>query len=151
METPPTTPVSIILVEDNPVDIYTVQWVLTAHALPYALQVIENGDDALEVFDLLAAQEVLQAPTLVLLDLSLPQMDGKDVLRHIKAIPHGSDIRVVVVTSSNNSTDRCEILRLGADAYFVKPFHLHDFMHLGNVVKQVAFAPPPGEEAATPV
>ena len=128
METPPTTPVTIILVEDNPVDVSVVQWVLNTHALPYALHVIEHGDDALEVFDLLAAQEVIRAPTIVLLDLNLPQVDGKDVLRHLQALPHRSAMRVVVVTGSHNPTDRRETLHLGADAYFVKPFHLHDYM-----------------------
>ena len=139
MDASPATPLTIIIVEDNPIDVYLVRWVLTAHELPYALQVIENGDHALEVFDQLSAQESLRAPTIVLLDLNLPQLDGKEVLRHIKAIPQGSDIRVVVVTSSNNPADRRETLRLGADAYFVKPFHLNDFMQLGNLIKHLAF------------
>jgi len=139
------------VVEDNLVDISLVRWVLTAHALPYTLHVIENGDEALEVFDQLAAHEILRAPMIVLLDLHLPQLDGKDVLHHIKAIPHGSAIRVVVVSSSHNPADRRDTLRMGADAYFVKPFHLHDFMELGDLVKQVAFEPPPGEDTTIAV
>jgi CheY-like chemotaxis protein len=150
METPSVTPLTIILVEDDPLDVYLMRWVLTAHALPYQLQVIENGDEALEVFEQLAAQEVVRAPTIVLLDLNLPQVDGKEVLRHIKAIPQGSDVRVVV-TSSNHPADRREALSLGADAYFVKPFHLNDFMQLGSLIKHLAFEPPRGEHTATPV
>jgi CheY-like chemotaxis protein len=145
METPPAVPLTIILVEDNPVDVSVVRWVLTAHALPYALHVIENGDDALEVFDLLAAQDLLRTPTIVLLDLNLPQLDGREVLRHLKALPQGAALRVVVVTGSHNPADRRDTLTMGADAYFVKPFHLHDFMPLGALVKQMAFAPPHGE------
>jgi DNA-binding response OmpR family regulator len=51
---------------------------------------------------------------------------------------------VVVVTSSNHPTDRRETLAMGADAYFVKPYHLHEFMQLGNLIKHIAFdnAPP---------
>jgi CheY-like chemotaxis protein len=139
METPPATPVTIILVEDNPVDAYLVGWVLTAHKLPYELHVIEHGDDALEVFDLLAAQEGLRPPTIVLLDLNLPQVDGREVLRHIKALPHGADMRVVVVTGSYNPADQRDTLNLGADAYFVKPSQLHEFMQLGQLVKDLAF------------
>ena len=139
METPPATPVTIILVEDNPVDAYLVGWVLTAHKLTYELHVIEHGDDALEVFDLLAAQEGLRPPTIVLLDLNLPQVDGREVLRHIKALPHGADMRVVVVTGSYNPADRRDTLNLGADAYFVKPSQLHEFMQLGQLVKDLAF------------
>ena len=139
METPPATPLTIILVEDNPVDAYLVRWVLTAHKLPYELHVIEHGDDALEVFDLLAAQEGLRPPTIVLLDLYLPQVDGREVLRHIKALPQGADMRVVVVTGSYNPADQRDTLNLGADAYFVKPSQLHEFMQLGQLVKDLAF------------
>jgi CheY-like chemotaxis protein len=143
METPPPPPLTIIIVEDNPLDVYLVRWVLTAHELSYDVQVIENGDHALELFDQLAEQESLRAPTIVLLDLNLPQLDGKEVLRHIKAIPHGANIRVVVVTSSNNPADRRETLQMGADAYFVKPYHLNEFMQLGEVIKHLAFGNPP--------
>ena len=55
MDTPAShTPLTIIVVEDNPLDVYLIRWVLTAHQLPYELQVIENGDYALDVFDQLA-------------------------------------------------------------------------------------------------
>ena len=100
---------------------------------------IENGDYALDVFDQLAQQEHLRSPTIVLLDLHLPQLDGIEILRHIKAIPLGSEIHVVVVTSSKNPADQQETLALGADAYFVKPYHLNEFMELGDLIKHVAF------------
>ena len=75
----------------------------------------------------------------MLLDLNLPQLDGREILRHIKAIPLGSEIRVVIVTSSKNPADQQETLALGADAYFVKPYHLNAFMELGDLIKHVAF------------
>ena len=144
VDTPAThTPLTIFIVDDNPVDVYLMRWVLDAHELDYHLRVIDNGDRALTVFDRLAQQEHLRSPTIVLLDLNLPQRDGKEVLRHIKAIPLGSEIRVVVVTSSQHAADQQETLALGADAYFVKPYHLHEFMQLGEVIKHVAFGHPP--------
>ena len=135
---------AIIIVDDNPIDVYLMRWVLEAHDLSYELHVIENGDDALEVVEHLAAQEHLRSPTIILLDLNLPQLDGKEVLRQIKAIPAGADIRVVVVTGSTNPRDRLDTLALGADAFFVKPFQLTPFMQLGDIIKAVAFgnAPP---------
>ena len=133
------TPLTIIVVEDNPVDVYLIRWVLTAHELSYALEVIENGDHAMDYVNQLTHEERRRSPTIMLLDLNLPQLDGKEILRHVKAIPQGSDIRVVVVTSSTNPTDRRETLAMGADAYFVKPYHLNEFMQLGEVIKHVAF------------
>jgi DNA-binding response OmpR family regulator len=55
------------------------------------------------------------------------------------------------VTSSNNPADRRETLRMGADAYFVKPFHLNEFMQLGNLIKHLAFDHPRWEESASTV
>src|SRR5207245_8309146 len=139
METPATLPLTIVLVDDNPVDVHLIRWVLDAHKLSYVLQVIDNGDHACEVFDQLAQQEHLRSPTILLLDLHLPQRDGKDILRHTKAIPHGADIRVLIVTSSADPRDRAETLALGAGGYLVKPFHLTPFMQLGDLIKDVAF------------
>jgi CheY-like chemotaxis protein len=137
------TPLTIFIVDDNPVDVYLMRWVLDAHELDYHLRVIDNGDRALTVFDRLAQQEHLRSPTIVLLDLNLPQLDGKEILRHIKAIPLGAEIHVVVVTSSKNPADQQETLGLGADAYFVKPYHLNEFMQLGDLIKHLIFGTPP--------
>ena len=140
MDSPlPQPSLTIFIVDDNPVDVSLIRWVLDAHALPYDLHVIDNGDHALQVFDQLAEQESQRSPTIVLLDLNLPQQDGKEILRHIKAVPQGSDIRVVIVTNSADPRERTETLALGADGYFVKPFHLTPFMQLGELIKNVAF------------
>src|SRR3712207_9496074 len=69
---------SIFVVDDNPLDVQFIRWVLDAHALPYELQVIDNGNHALAVFDQLAQQEHLRSPTIVLLDLNLPQQRSEE-------------------------------------------------------------------------
>jgi len=135
----PRTPLTIIVVEDNPLDVYLIQWVLRAHELAHEFQVIDNGDRAMDYVNHLAHEERRQSPTLMLLDLALPQRDGRELLQRVKAIPQGSDIRVVIVTSSHNPADRQETLALGADAYFVKPYHLQEFMQLGDLIKGLAF------------
>jgi CheY-like chemotaxis protein len=135
MASPTPLPLTIFVVEDNPVDAYLIRWVLEAHELVYELQIIDSGDIAAGVFARLAEQERQRAPTMILLDLNLPQRDGKELLRQVKSIPQRSDIRVVVVTGSADPRERVETLCLGADAYFVKPFHLQEFMQLGDVIK----------------
>ena len=134
-----TLPLTIIVVEDNPVDMYLIRWVLKAHELSHALEVIDNGDRVMDFVNQLSHEERRRSPTIMLLDLNLPQRDGREILQRVKSITHGSDVRVVVVTSSNNPTDRRETLAMGADAYFVKPYHLNEFMQLGEVIKHVAF------------
>jgi two-component system response regulator len=136
-------PLTILVVDDNPLDVYLIRWVLDAHELSYDLQVIDNGDTAAEVFAQLAQQQPQRLPTLILLDLALPQRDGKALLRQIKAIPQGAAIRVLIVTGSTNPQDRADTLALGADAFFVKPFHLTPFMQLGDLIKRVAYGHAP--------
>jgi CheY-like chemotaxis protein len=69
MDTPPAAPLTIIVVEDNPVDVYLMRWVLTAHELPYTLHVIDNADHAMNYLDELAQQDRHRSPTIMLLDL----------------------------------------------------------------------------------
>jgi len=64
----------------------------------------------------------------MVLDLHLPQRDGREIVQRVTSIPEGSDVRVVVVTSSTNPTERRETLAMGADAYVTKPYHLHECM-----------------------
>ena len=143
MDTPISrTPLTIIVVEDNPVDVYLIQWVLKAHELSHEFRVIDNGDHAMDYINQLAHEERRRSPTIMLLDLNLPQRDGRELLQRVKAIPQGSDIRVVIVTSSSNPADRRETLALGADAYFVKPYHLTEFMQLSDLIKHMAFGEP---------
>jgi len=131
------------VVENNPVDMYLIRWVLKAHELSHALEVIDNGDRVMDFVNQLSHEERRRSPTIMLLDLNLPQRDGREILQRVKSITHGSDVRVVVVTSSNNPTDRRETLAMGADAYFVKPSHLNEFMELGNLIKRIASDNPP--------
>jgi CheY-like chemotaxis protein len=145
MESPaPCLPLTIVVVEDNLVDVYLIRWVLNAHELFHEFHVIDSGDRAMDYVNQLAREERHRSPTILLLDLNLPQRDGREILQRVKAMPQGAAIRVVVVTSSTNPTDRQETLALGADAYFVKPYHLNEFMQLGEVIKHVASdnAPP---------
>jgi CheY-like chemotaxis protein len=143
MDASPATLLTIIMVEDNPVDISLIRWVLQAHELSYALQVIDNGDHALNYIHQLAHEECLQSPTIMLLDLNLPQRDGREILRQLKSIPQVADIRVVIVTGSTNPTDRRETLAMGADAYFEKPNHLNECMQLGDLIKHLVYGNPP--------
>jgi len=129
----PLTPLTILAVEDNPADIYTVQRVLRAHALAYDLQVIDNADHAFSFFSQLA--EPARCPDILLLDLNLPQRNGKELLQHLKAIPVCAAMRVVIFTSSHDPADRAETLALGADVFFEKPFHPADFLPLGTIIK----------------
>ena len=80
-----------------------------------------------------------------MLDLTLPQRNGKEPLRHLKAIPACAAIRVVILTASVDPADRRETLALGADIFFEKPFHLTDFMPLGPIITTLAVRHAPAQ------
>jgi two-component system, OmpR family, response regulator RegX3 len=80
------------------------------------------------------------APDVVLLDLALPDADGRDVCRQIRA---GSDVPIIIVTASGSVTDRVVGLELGADDYVVKPFAVGEVIaRIRAVLRRGRGAPP---------
>jgi putative two-component system response regulator len=136
MDTPaPRPPLTILLVEDNPVDAAIIRRVLDTHNFMYYLRVIADGERALRFFDQLAQEEHGVPPDILLLDLTLPQMSGQELLQRIKAIPACRQMRIVVVTAYNYLTTQQEVERLGADGFFTKPTTFPAFMQLGDLIK----------------
>ena len=90
MDTPaPHTPLTIIVVEDNLLDVYLIQWVLRAHELAHELHVIANGDHAMDYVNQLAHEKRHRSPTIMLLDLNLPQRDGRGFYNGLRRSPRG--------------------------------------------------------------
>jgi CheY-like chemotaxis protein len=136
MDTPtPHAPLTILLVEDNPVDAAIIRRVLDTHDFLYYLRIIEDGERARRFFEQLAHEEHRVPPDILLLDLSLPQVSGHELLQHIQAIPACRAMRIVVVTGYTYLTTQREAERLGADAFFAKPTTFPAFMQLGDLIK----------------
>jgi two-component system, response regulator len=111
----------ILLVEDNPSDEK-----LTVRALKHcgiANEIVVERDGA-AALAYLAANPL---PTLVLLDLKLPKLDGLEVLRHIRADDHTRLVPVVILTSSKEDEDVVSSFALGANAYVRKPVDFIEF------------------------
>ncbi len=83
-------------------------------------------------------------PDLVLLDLGLPDMDGYDVCRHLRA---ESNVPIIVVTARGEEFDRVLGLELGADDYVVKPFGSRELIARIRAVSRRVAAPSPSESA----
>ena len=109
----------LLLIEDSPEDVEAMRRTLARLGFDGPLQVAADGDRALET---LAA---LEAPPLgVVLDLNMPGVDGRDVLRWIRAHPTLSGVRVAVLSTSLSPQDVAYCMEHGADAYLVKPVGL---------------------------
>ena len=126
-------PIRILLVEDNPADVYLIEEALRTHGVQFEMKWLRDGEQALE----LLTEAGLGAPDLVLLDLNLPRVDGKEVLTRIRQTPHLAAVPVAIMTSSDSPQDRREMADLGASCYIKKPPTLDEFLEVGGVIKNL--------------
>lgn len=109
-------PLDIVLVEDNPGDVELIRIMFQDSHIVNQLVVIDNGKDVLPYLE-----SVARLPDLILLDLGLPCVSGRDLLAHIKANPKYCNVFLLVVTESNAVQDITTSYTRGADAYLFKP------------------------------
>lgn len=124
----------IVIVEDNPGDVFVMTEALCEHGINGTVTVIGDGDEAVNFFDRLDGDPSRPCPSVVLLDLNLPKRTGGAVLSRIRAGGRCAQVPVVIVSSSNAEEDVDSNKRLGATAYFRKPTSLDQFMQLGKLV-----------------
>jgi two-component system response regulator len=124
-------PVEILLVEDNPNDVELTLRALKKHNLTNNVQVVSDGAQALDYLfgtGPFAGKEHPLPPKVVFLDLKLPKVDGREVLRRMKADPKTRMIPIVVLTSSKEESDIVESYKLGVNSYVVKPLDFDKFV-----------------------
>jgi CheY-like chemotaxis protein len=126
--------IDILLVEDDPGDVVLTTEALNGSKLTNHVHVTENGELAMKFLRKEAPYEDAPRPDLILLDLNLPRMDGREVLAAIKEDPEYRRIPVVVLTTSEAEEDILRSYDLHANAYVTKPVHFDRFM---EVVRQV--------------
>ena len=135
-------PRNVLLVEDNPTDIFVITQILKQYALDEGLQVATDGAKALELWELmetcdLDASTEESCPGIVLLDLNIPKISGREILARIRSSDRFASVPVVVVTSSDSPDDLATIHALKASAYFRKPTDLFAFMELGTIIARL--------------
>jgi chemotaxis family two-component system response regulator Rcp1 len=134
--------VHILLVEDNPADIFLVQLALAEYHIVHELHVVEDGGKALAFVARMGRSAAAPHPDVVLLDLNLPKVDGATVLSEFRKHPECATTPVIVVTSSEAREDRARMAALGVAHYFRKPADLGAFLKLGSILREVIVALP---------
>jgi CheY-like chemotaxis protein len=126
--------IDVLLVEDDPGDVLMTREAFEDNKVANRLQVVADGVSALRF--LRKEEEFADAPTpdLVLLDLNLPRMDGREVLEAMKGDAALRSIPVVVLTTSEAEEDVVRSYSLHANAYVTKPV---DFDRFIEVVRQI--------------
>jgi len=139
----------VLLVDDNPGDADLTSEILRQSKHHFHVNVVNDGQKALEFLRHKSNFTTAPRPQLILLDLRMPRVDGMNVLREVKKDRALSNIPVVVFTASQAAADVTHCYELGANCYLPKPGNLPDFVHL---VKSMAdlwlgFASLPPKEA----
>ncbi len=121
-------PVEFLLVEDNPGDVRLTQEALKDSKVRNNLNILGDGISALAFLRREPPYENAPRPDIILLDLNLPKMDGREVLSHIKADSRLKRIPVVVITSSEAEQDILRTYDLHVNCYVTKPVDLDQFI-----------------------
>jgi CheY-like chemotaxis protein len=146
----------ILLVEDNPDDEALAIRALKRHHVGNEIVVAHDGVEALDYLfgtGLYADREINIQPTVVLLDLKLPRIDGLEVLRRIRENEATRLLPVVVLTTSNEEQDLLNSYSLGCNSYIRKPV---DFLQFSEAIRQLGMywllmnEPPPRLEQRSP-
>jgi CheY-like chemotaxis protein len=126
--------IEVLLVEDDPGDVLMTREAFTDFKVRNQLHVVNNGVDAMAFLRHEGAYSDAPSPDLILLDLNLPRMDGREVLAAIKEDPALRQIPVVVLTTSDSEEDVVRSYSLHANAYVTKPV---DFERFIEVVRKI--------------
>lgn len=119
--------IKLLLVEDNPADVVLTQESLEETKILHELHVVKDGVEAMDFLNHRGEFPESPRPDLILLDLNLPRMDGREVLAAVKADPDLKRIPVVILTSSQAEEDVLRSYDLHANAYVTKPVDLSGF------------------------
>jgi CheY-like chemotaxis protein len=121
--------VQILLVDDSPGDVSLTREALYAARVANQLHVVDDGEQAIDFMRRRGRYVNAPIPDLVLLDLNLPRVDGREVLRELKSDVGLRHVPVIVLTTSADERDVLTSYRLHANAYVTKPVEFGEFLN----------------------
>lgn len=130
-------PYQILIVEDNPADVFLIRAAIEAAEIHAEIHVVRDGEQAMRFFDEADGDSAAPCPAVVLLDINLPRKHGGEVLRHMRESRRCGNALVIAVSTSESARDRADMTKLGANGYFHKPSEYVEFLKLGSMVKEL--------------
>lgn len=129
---------TILLVEDNPADIKITERALRESGFAVELVVVRDGQEALEYLmrqGLHAESATWRNPDLILLDLNLPRLTGREVLQRMRTNPELKVVPVIVLTTSSRQEDVQDMYAAGANTYIEKPQSFQRFVQVLQTIQ----------------
>ncbi len=127
-------PANVLLVEDNEDDVELTLEALEDSKIRMEIHVVSDGMSAMAFLRREGEYADKPRPDLILLDLNLPLMHGREVLKEIREDPNLTCIPVVILTTSEDEGDICKAYQLHANCYISKPV---DFLQFTEIIKQI--------------
>ena len=123
----------ILLIEDDPDDVELLQDALARHGVLYQMEVIKDGNAAIKYFK---TSEVY--PEIIILDINLPKVHGRDVIVEIKSGSLFQNIPLLILTTSSSKHDMEHSYKYGADKYLLKPVTLEQIKETVEAIVALA-------------
>ena len=128
--------IDILLIEDNPGDVeLTKEALLDSGRINNLLNIIMDGEEALDYLFKRGLHTSATTPDIILLDLNLPKVDGREILRAIKQESDLSRIPVIILSSSEAASDIQETYDLHANCFVTKPVNLDEFLRVVQMIE----------------
>ncbi len=120
--------IDILVVEDNPGDALLIREVLNSNKIYNSLSFVKDGAEAMDYLHKTGDFADAVRPDLIILDLNLPRLDGRQVLAEIKSDDKLKQIPVIIMTMSQEEEDILKTYSLHANCYITKPIDLDQFV-----------------------
>ena len=133
---------TILLADDDPGDQELTRRALQEGKYPGDLRVVEDGEEALDYLfrrGVYRDPESSPRPDLMLLDLNMPRMGGREVLEEIRKKPQWPPLTIVVLTTSAQQEDIRQAYELGVSSFITKPVDVDQFSHTIQVLQEYWF------------
>jgi chemotaxis family two-component system response regulator Rcp1 len=140
--------ITILLVEDNPADVYLFQNALERAKVNCQLILLSDGEMAMQFFQRQGQYAAGAMPDLAIIDSRLPMYDGIEVLKALRQSKYFANLPVVIVSSSLDPAELVTMERLDVLRYFDKPSDLEGFFQFGLALKQILLERPESAIAA---
>lgn len=125
---------SILLVEDDQMDVMNVQRELRRQNINVPLIHARNGREALKLLRGEGGEPKIAKPSLVMLDINMPRMNGLELLEALRSDPEFVGLNVFIMTTSDLESDRLKAQQLAVSGYIIKPLSFESFGEGGTSV-----------------
>jgi len=132
--------INVLLIEDSRADARLILEVFKEEKIAVDVQVIRDGEEAMDYLQKKGDYKDAKIPDLILLDLNLPKKDGREVLLEIKENPDLRSIPVVILTTSQSDEDVLKSYKLQASCYVTKPIDLEKFVKIIKSIDEFWFS-----------